>query len=487
MLSDKRIVLFSRPEEAKINHVPCTQTNEYHVFDFDGKHLAFDANSMYLFEVDDLQARLFTAPDQESALREDFGPAKTAEALKKNQGLCQLSTLMSGTKPTGSTQRKREYSTLWLHLSHRCNLVCKYCFADGGSYRKSIKTMDIGTAMRSLDWLLGMNEKGASCRLVFFGGEPLLNFEVLKKCVLYGEDQAHDKGMILAFHLITNGTLITTEIARFLKDHQISLQFSLDGPQEVNDFLRPYRNGRGSYGTTYKNYLLVRKAGIKEISIRSTLTHFNTDVFALQKFFDELGVGRTSLVPVQANPGDKCAITAQDIETIQEGYKQIAEEIMLSIQSSEEATLSFFAPYLLQILQGKKKRFFCGAGYGFLSVTPDGSLYPCHRLISQEGFQMGSVHSEFSIPDRLDEFGAFRVDEKDHCRDCWARYFCGGGCSAAAYALHGKFSLPDPTLCEILRTTVETTLGIYNFVHNHADFMFDYILPGKDPDCTATY
>ncbi len=417
-----------------------------------------------------------------------YDPERLAEAIDKNNGIEHFALSLSKMPIEERDRRSRNVTSLWLHLSHACNLRCRYCFADGGNYGKTEKKMDLQTVMRSVDWLIQANESGAKCRIVFFGGEPLTNIAALTGCVLYAEAKAAEKNMKFQFHLITNGTLLDHEIVDFLRKHNVSVQFSIDGPLEIHDFLRPYKGGKGSFRKTMEGLHLVRMAGIKEVSVRATVTHFNSGVSGIQQFLEQLSFDKMGLVPVQARPEEVYALTSNDFDHIRDEYRIIARDIIRSIQSKGEADLGCFAPIIMQMLQRVKKKYFCGAAFQFLSVTPDGSFSLCHRMISQlSGLNLGAVQSALSIPSALESFNATPVEEKKSCRECWVRYFCGGGCSAAAYARSGSFDEPDSTQCSILQSTVESALGIYDFIHSQTDFNFNYVLPGEEADCSSPY
>lgn len=258
--------------------------------------------------------------------------------------------------------------------------------------------------------------------------------------------------------MITNGTLLKTETAEFIKSHGIRLQLSLDGPAQINDRIRPFPSGVGSFNSVYDALLLVKRAGVTNIAVRSTLTHYNCDVAMLHRFMESIGFSKVGMTPVQADSNCDYALTKNDLVTIKEQYRKLALDMIEAIRSGRETELGCFSPYVLQLLRGQRKRYYCSAGHNSLCVTPEGKLYPCHRLISKSECEMGSVDLSLLLPKAI---GALPVEAKVRCSHCWARYLCGGGCEAAAYEKHQLFSEPDETLCEVTLAAAENALRIY--------------------------
>lgn len=416
-----------------------------HIFDFNGNKTIFDPNSFYLFEF------------------KDENDENNLDIIK---ALYSFSKTLSAFHMNSMRRRMRKVSTIMLNLAHTCNLRCVYCFAKGGDYGKRSTLMDLEVAKRAVDFLINSNDKGARCGIVYFGGEPLTNYSVLESCTLYAEDRAKDKGLQINFQLVTNGTLLSEKIIDFIIEHKISIQISLDGPRVINDKLRPYSDGRGSFDCVHSKIIMLRQKGFTRLPVRSTITHLNCDINNIANFFYDIGFTDVKQVPVMFS-ADEFSLTDKDVEIIKNHYNKKADEIIKSIGHDKETNLDLFSPIVSQLCQGYKKNYYCGAGFEILAVTPDGKLYLCHRLISEKGnLDIGDIYGGIrAIPEDLLSWGAYSVDERTSCRDCWAKFFCGGGCSASAYYVHEDLSKNDETLCEIFKAIVENAIKIYYFIN----------------------
>jgi uncharacterized protein len=435
----------------------------FHVFEFQEQKLLFDSNSNYIFEIDEITADILRNLDSMAQVQRKYGKKRFANSLKRLKGIAEISSLHSTGSNSSKKRRERRISSLWLNISHICNLNCVYCFADGGCYGKKAALMDIQTAREAVDFLLKVGDGGEDYRLVFFGGEPLVNFPVMKSCVLYAEKEAKEKNVSVNFHLITNGTLLNQQIARFIRNHGVTVQISLDGPSNLNDKLRQYRNGKGSYTTVYHNLQMLRQEGIGSITARVTVTHHNCNVADLFDFLHEIGFDRVSLIPVMGDPEHDYSLTWADVSKIREQYRKLAEETVESIKNKGEIYPDWLSPYIFQLQNGRRRRYFCGAGFRFLAVTPQGKLYLCHRLVSKDHLEIGTLKDGMNIPKRLKSWGSCAVNERESCRKCWARYFCGGGCAASALERYGNVDRPEEIACEVLKANIENVLRVYYF------------------------
>jgi len=442
----------------------------FHTFGFEDKRLVFEPGSMQIFEIDSATEELMRDMDSLPEIEKRIGKEKTGESLKKIAGLTRIAELSSRYDKELRHERERDISSLWLNISHICNMHCIYCFAGCGDYGKKKSLMEEKTAKEAVDFLFDSRKKGAKNRIVFFGGEPLLNFPVLKECVIYAEKKSRENGSKVSFYLITNGTLFNPEIISFVSEHKIGVQFSLDGPADVHDVLRKYTNGTGTYDTVYNNILLLAKEGSNPVAVRATITHYNCEISKIYQLLHRMGLGNIGITPVQAGEDDDFSLKPEDITKIKEEYNSIAGAILQSIKSNaQDIDLNCFSPYFLQLLRKRKTRYYCGSSFNFLTVTPDGRIYPCHRMISQGDYDMGSLSDGVIIPDSLKNFGALSVDDKLICSKCWAKYLCGGGCSASALYTSGQIETPDNTFCEINKAIIENALKIFYYLNVHFD------------------
>jgi len=435
--------------------------HSFHTFGFDEKKLLFDSNSMYIFEIDEIIADIVGNIDSQALMKRKYGEKKFIDSFNKLKKISKISHIHSRYNKSFKKEREQNISSLWLNISHICNMKCVYCFAEGGCYKKKEELMDEKTVENAVDFLLKLSKKGSNYRLVFFGGEPLINFQVMKSGVLYAEKIANERNVSITFHLITNGTLLNKKIARFIRDHGITVQISVDGPHLLNDRLRKFRNGRGSYRSIYNNLLMLRQEGINNIAARVTVTHYNCNVSDLLISLYKIGFTKVSMIPVMSNSGHDYSLTSGDVNIIKEHYEKLARETIESIRNKKKTDIECFSSYISQLQTGHKNKYFCGSGFRFLTVTPDGKLYLCHRLVSKDVLEIGTLQDGINIPINLESWGKLSVDEKEFCRKCWARYFCGGGCAASALEKHDDFNKPEEISCEVMKIIIENAIGVY--------------------------
>lgn len=429
-----------------------------HRFDYEDKRLAFEPVTMSLFEMNNNASGIPTGDVANSQRQLKVIHPHLSETAVKSKRLLTAINKIKSASISGVVNRKNSLSALWLNISHTCNLRCSYCFANCGDYGMAKQQMGKNTAIEAIRFFVRNADTNKALRIVFFGGEPLTNFKAIKAAVKYAEYVSKTHGIKVGFILITNGTLVGREIAAFVKEHNFRIQFSLDGPPHIHDRLRPSCHGNGSFDATYQGLLLVKNAGVTNIAVRSTLTHHNCDVASLHWYMEEIGFSQIGMTPVQANNISDYCLTRSDLAIIKRRYKDLAFAIVNKLREGRATDMGCFSPYLVQLINGQKKRHYCGAGYSSLSVTPEGKLYPCHRLISKSECEIGSIDMSSIVPSGI---GAQPVDDKPRCANCWARYLCGGGCEAAAYEKNGDFSKPDEILCKVTKSLAENALRIY--------------------------
>lgn len=426
-----------------------------HIFSSGETKLAFDGNSMYLFkltddQVEDLQQRL-----SENIQTEELDPDGTS-----------VSSLLCAMSVQAALQQaaviQPNVSRLWLHLAHSCNLRCRYCFADAGTYSQQNRLMTPSVARDAVDFLL-RHCQGPAAKIVFFGGEPLLNTEVLKETVLYAQRRAQEKGMQMLFNLITNLTLLTEDIAVFCKEHSIDIQVSLDGPRDINDAQRVYHDGTGSYDVISENLELMRRLDMPLRGVRATITDLNADIGALYEFLGSLGFANIGMVPVQSDLKTGMLLTEDGVTTIRKGYQLAADRIIENIRTVGKCSLGPLGLFVRRLSELRGKAAFCDRGVYMTSVTPEGALYPCHRVVSDPSMQIGDIYSGFRKPfEEIDCMGSSGLDDKPECLSCWAKRLCGGGCAASSIMANGAGNVPDKTQCILLKAKLEAALRVYS-------------------------
>ena len=356
-------------------------------------------------------------------------------------------------------KRKTVVKALCLHIAHDCNLACRYCFAEEGEYhgRRALMSYEVGK--KALDFLIANSGNRHNLEVDFFGGEPLMNWQVVKDLVAYGREQEkiHDKHF--RFTVTTNGVLLNDEIQEFINKEMDNVVLSLDGRKEVNDKMRPFRNGKGSYDLIVPKFQkLADSRNQEKYYIRGTFTRNNLDFSNDILRFADLGFKQMSIEPVVGEETDPYAIREEDLPQICEEYDKLAK-IMIE---REKAGKGFnFFHFMIDLEGGPcvaKRLSGCGSGTEYLAVTPWGDLYPCHQFVGKEEFLMGNVDEGIIKPEIAEEFRGCSVYSKEKCKKCFARFYCSGGCMANAYNFHGTIHDAYDIGCEMQRKRVECAI-----------------------------
>lgn len=393
------------------------------------------------------------------------------EVLEEFAELQQEGTLFSAEAPENPPlyPEKPVVKAICLHVAHDCNLRCEYCFAGTGAFGGARTLMEFETGAKAIDFVLEASGHRTHCEVDFFGGEPLLNFPVVKELVRYGREAAAKAGKSIKFTLTTNAVLLDDEIQAFLEAENISVVLSLDGRREVHDRMRPYADGRGSYEEVVP---AIRKfvAQRPESSpyavgtyyyVRGTYTRFNLDFDRDVLHMADLGIGQISLEPVVAGPQDSYAFHGGDLEEIFAAYDRLGEEILARRRQGRDFNFFHFnvaldhGPCLPKRLTG------CGAGHEYVAISPEGDLYPCHQFVGQEQYKMGSLLGNDGVKLNAGVVQAFRsahIYAKPACRECWARFDCSGGCHAANTAFTGDLTQVYILGCKLQQKRLEVAL-----------------------------
>ncbi|MCI8293851.1 MAG: thioether cross-link-forming SCIFF peptide maturase [Hespellia sp.] len=358
-------------------------------------------------------------------------------------------------------QRKTVVKALCLHIAHDCNLACKYCFAEEGEYhgRRALMSLEVGK--KALDFLIEHSGNRRNLEVDFFGGEPLMNWQVVKDLVVYGRELEKQYDKHFRFTVTTNGVLLNDEIQEFINQEMDNVVLSLDGRKEVNDRMRPFRNGAGSYDLIVPKFQkLAESRNQEKYYIRGTFTRNNLDFSKDILHFADLGFTQISIEPVVGEDTDPYAIQEADLPQIFAEYDKLAK-IMVERKRAGQG-FQFFH-FMIDLEGGPcvaKRLSGCGSGTEYLAVTPWGDLYPCHQFVGDEKFRMGTVEEGILRPEIAEDFRSCSVYSKEECRHCFARFYCSGGCMANAYKFKGSLHETYPVGCEMERKRVECAIMI---------------------------
>ena len=394
-----------------------------------------------------------------------YGEAEVQEALDEIQYLIDAEELLTTDQyhdyVVDFKKRKTVVKALCLHIAHDCNLACQYCFAEEGEYhgRRALMSFEVGK--KALDFLIANSGNRRNLEVDFFGGEPLMNWEVVKQLVEYGRSKEKEYNKNFRFTMTTNGVLLNDEIMDYCNREMSNVVLSLDGRKEVNDKMRPFRGGKGSFDLIVPKFQkFAEMRGDRDYYVRGTFTRHNLDFSKDVTEFADLGFRSMSIEPVVAKPEEEYAIREEDLPQIMEEYDHLAEEY---IKRKKEGRGFNFFHFNIDLNQGPcvaKRLSGCGSGTEYLAVTPWGDLYPCHQFVGQEEFLLGNVDTGVTNERIRDEFKLCNVYAKDKCRDCFARFYCSGGCAANSYNFHGSITDAYDIGCAMQKKRIECAIMI---------------------------
>ena len=440
-----------------------------HQFKNNGYNILLDVSSGAIHVVDDVVydvVMLWESLNQEEIfdkLKGRYDGEELSEAIEEVAALVKEGELFTKDQYEGyvSDFKKRPtvVKALCLHIAHDCNLACKYCFAEEGEYhgRRALMSFEVGKA--ALDFLIANSGSRRNLEVDFFGGEPTLNFQVVKDLVAYGREQEKLHNKNFRFTLTTNGVLLSDEIMEFANKEMANVVLSIDGRKEVNDNMRPFRGGQGSYDVIVPKFLKFAESRNQEnYYVRGTFTHHNLDFSKDVLHLADLGFKQISVEPVVAKETESYAIKEEDLPRLLEEYDILAAE--MAKRKKEGNPFTFFH-FMIDLEGGPcvaKRLSGCGSGTEYLAVTPWGDFYPCHQFVGNEDFCMGNVKTGITRTDIRDSFKSCNVYAKEKCRECFARFYCSGGCAANSYNFHGDIHNAYSIGCELEKKRVECAI-----------------------------
>lgn len=441
-----------------------------HIFCQNGYKLALDSESGAVHILSDIAYSILEKfPDGLPSSFDDvpefegFSKEDTKEAYEE---LCQLrddGALFSEpviTKPLKYTPGVSPIKSMCLHISHDCNMRCRYCFADGGDYKRARGLMSYECGCRAIDFLLEKSKGIKNLELDFFGGEPLLNFDVVKKLVAYGREKEKEYGKNIRFTITTNGVLLDDESIAFINEHMSNAVLSIDGRREVNDYMRPLANGCGTYDKILPLYKKLTKDRTMDWYVRGTYTRRNLDFVNDVLCLADEGFANISVEPVVLPDESEFAIRREDLPTIYAEYDKLAEEM---IKREKEGRGFTFFHFMIDLDAGPcvyKRTKGCGCGSEYVAVTPKGDIYPCHQFVEHTEMKLGNIFDDTFNGEIASEFAECNILTNEKCKECWARYFCGGGCCANNYNFHKDIKEPYEIACDLEKKRVECAIAI---------------------------
>lgn len=361
---------------------------------------------------------------------------------------------------------KQRYSdnvvkALCLHVAHDCNLSCRYCFASQGDFNGERLLMDSETAFKAVDFLIEKSANRRNIEIDFFGGEPLLNLDVVKKTVEYGRARAREFNKTLKFTLTTNALALDQDVIEYLDDNMHNVVLSLDGRPEVNDRMRCYRDGTGSYNAIVGNIRsFVQRRSDRSYFVRGTFTRENLDFCNDVLHIANLGIKSLSVEPVVCESQESYSIREEDLNAIMDEYDRLFDECLKRMGTPEEFSFYHFKANLYNGPCAIKRISGCGAGNQYIAVTPEGDLYPCHQFVGDQSFLMGNIYDGLLDKHISAIFRDAHIYNKEDCRDCWARLWCSGGCHANSYKTTGNMNKSCEIGCKMEKKRIECAIAL---------------------------
>ena len=447
-----------------------------HQFELGGYHVAVDSCAGAIHVVDPVAAALIAGFETEprgalvQRVAAQFAGTPGVDEQEVRECYADIAGLKAQGKlfapdafePLAGEVKRREpelVKALCLHVAHTCNLNCAYCFASQGKYHGERALMSFETGRQALDFLIAHSGTRHNLEVDFFGGEPLMNWQVVKQLVAYARGQEAKCGKRFRFTLTTNGMLIDDDVIDFCNREMHNVVLSLDGRKEIHDALRVDYAGQGSYDRIVPKFQeFVRRRGDGEYYMRGTFTHRNPDFLQDILHMADLGFTRLSMEPVVCAPDDPAALTPEDIKTVLGQYEQLTQ---VMLEREREGRPFVFYHYMLDLAEGPciyKRLTGCGSGTEYMAVTPWGDLYPCHQFVGEEAFKLGDIWQGVTNEALREQFRSLNAYARPACRDCWARLWCAGGCAANAYHATGSTGGVYEAGCELFKKRIECAI-----------------------------
>ncbi len=440
-----------------------------HRYEQNGMKIVIDVNSGTVHVVDEITWDILghypdTVDNIIEKLRDKHQECSIREAWKEvnelegqgllNSGDTYMDKVMNGKRDTHT-------KALCLNIAHDCNIRCGYCFASTGDYHGGRKLMPFEVASKAIDFMLSTSGSRKRLEVDFFGGEPLMNFDVVKKTVLYARDREKEYGKRIGFTITTNATLLNKEIEEFINENMDNIVLSIDGRKQINDRMRKHIDGSGTYESIMPQIKsLVASRGDKSYYIRGTFTANNLDFCSDVLHLADQGFKEISIEPVVAEKERGYALREEHLPVIYREYEKLASKY---IEYNENGKNFRYYHFLMDLDGGPciyKRVSSCGSGVEYFAVTPDGELYPCHQFVGRQEYLMGDVWKGVDNKELQEKFSENTVYHKEKCRDCWAKFYCSGGCQANAAAFNNDLKVPYDLECKLQQKRIECAIMI---------------------------
>lgn len=437
-----------------------------HLFSMENMYFVIDTNSGMVHVIDEVTYDLlndenFKCRHKVEEIEKKYGKEITDEAISEINYLI-VNNMLYSEDSNPVNKIKPAIKAMCLNMTHDCNLRCEYCFASQGTYNGEREILSLDTGKKAFDFLVKNSGSRRNLEVDFFGGEPLMNFETIKKLVDYGRSLEKDYNKHFRFTITTNGVLLDDEKIDYINENMDNVVLSIDGRKSTNDRMRKTVNEKGSYDVIVNNYKkFVEKRMDKDYFARGTFTAYNLDFSEDVRHMRDLGFDKISVEPVVAKPDEKYALLEEHLDELKSEYEKLAQ-IYLDSKNDKDKEFQFFH-FNIELDGGPciyKRSIGCGAGIEYIAVTPNGDFYPCHQFVGQEQFIIGNVNEGITKENVVDNFRNVSVNEKPVCKDCWAKYFCSGGCHANAYNFNSDFNKPYNVGCELEKKRIECSIYI---------------------------
>jgi six-Cys-in-45 modification radical SAM protein len=440
-----------------------------HKYNYQDRYIVLDVNSGAVHEVNELVYDILDhykgkTPEEIADLlepaykREDVQEAiEDIRYLEANEMLYTDDSQVTNEMLEG---RGAVIKAMCLHVAHDCNMTCKYCFGDKGAFEGERSLLSLETGKKAIDFLLEHSGSRRNLEIDFFGGEPLMNFEVVKALVDYGREAEKAYGKNIRFTITTNGLLLDDEKADYINKNMDNVILSIDGRRAVNDNMRRTVNGKGTYDIITKNYLRFTEKRKGTYYVRGTFTRENLDFSEDVKHLADMGFRNVSVEPVVTDSSLEYALRDEDKAAIFREYEKLAE---LYVDYAKAGNKFEFFHFNVDLNQGPcvvKRVSGCGAGTEYVAVSPEGDIYPCHQFVGNRDFMLGNLYDDHFENKRYDEFNKAHIYNKEKCKDCWAKFYCSGGCHANAYHTNKDILKPYELGCELEKKRIECAIAI---------------------------
>lgn len=425
-----------------------------HTFVFDGRSFALDTESGSFFEIDEIVKAILNGGDMSL-----FSSCAVKEATAEIERLKADGVLFAPPIKAELPEYSPVIKAMCLNVSHNCNLACAYCFAEGGTYNDERRNMSFDTAKAAIDMLVEASGSRRNLEVDFFGGEPMLDLDVVKRTVYYARSLEKERNKNFRFTITTNAYKLTDEDIDFFNEQMYNVVISVDGRPEVHDRVRKSVGGQKTFDTVIKNALRFKERRKGQYYVRGTFTRYNLDFCSDVLYLNDLGFDQISIEPVVLDGKSPMSIREEDIPTVLAEYDKLAKEYIARRKTDKWFNFFHFmtdidnAPCAVKRLKG------CGAGGEYVAVAPDGTIYPCHQFDGIKATTLGKLGGPLD-EDMRKKFYYCAVPSKPECSECWAKYYCSGGCMANSYKFNNDINAPYKPACELMRKRVECALAI---------------------------